>query len=299
MSFQSSVKNQSIINANNNKASSNDNTREMELKIQQDIQQLSENITILTNDLNKIGSKFDCTTLRDNIEKTKIICRNFARDIELEISTFKNSQQQKNNNNNNINNPKLIHLEKKFLVLKDLFTQISKNINFGGQTSSSQQSNNPLDWEIKVNPKTQQTTVIHSQPIQYTVEDLTKVNEDLKILQEIFSDFQLITMEQDEKLNTIEQNVDDSQKNVESGKNDLFKAANYKYALIPVVGAVVGTAVLGPVGLILGIKIGGVIVLGLTLGSVGAVSGGGIGFLIKKKLKENLIDLKYKTSLLK
>ena len=60
---------------------------------------------------------------------------------------------------------------------------------------------------------------------------------------------------------------------VQEGERNLAKAARYKAALYPITGALLGTCIGGPVGLLAGLKIGAVAalggtVLGFTSGSV-------------------------------
>lgn len=59
-----------------------------------------------------------------------------------------------------------------------------------------------------------------------------------------------------------EENVEETQINVSRGAKFLQKAAKYKVAAYPIAGAMLGTCIGGPIGLIAGLKIGGLTALG-------------------------------------
>lgn len=50
--------------------------------------------------------------------------------------------------------------------------------------------------------------------------------------------------------------------NVTEGEKFLQKAARYKVTMYPLAGAVIGTCIGGPVGLLAGLKVGGLTALG-------------------------------------
>uniref|UniRef100_A0AAR2M2W5 STX17-like N-terminal domain-containing protein n=1 Tax=Pygocentrus nattereri TaxID=42514 RepID=A0AAR2M2W5_PYGNA len=88
---------------------------------------------------------------------------------------------------------------------------------------------------------------------------------------------------QQEKIDSIEANVSVAAANVEEGTRSLGKAARSSLAVLPVAGAVVGTVLAGPLGLLAGFKVAGV---------AAAVGGGLLGFaggnLIQRKKKERV-----------
>ncbi|TSK20232.1 Syntaxin-17 [Bagarius yarrelli] len=88
---------------------------------------------------------------------------------------------------------------------------------------------------------------------------------------------------QQEKIDSIEANVSAAEANVEEGTRSLGKAARSSLAVLPVAGAVVGTVLAGPLGLLAGFKVAGV---------AAAVGGGLLGFIggniIRRKKKERV-----------
>ncbi|XP_061388370.1 syntaxin-17, partial [Musca vetustissima] len=68
-------------------------------------------------------------------------------------------------------------------------------------------------------------------------------------------------------------NAEEALENVQAGESALRKALSYKKAMYPVMGALLGTCVGGPIGLVAGLKAGGLAavgcgILGFTGGSV-------------------------------
>ncbi|XP_025162307.1 syntaxin-17 isoform X2 [Harpegnathos saltator] len=93
--------------------------------------------------------------------------------------------------------------------------------------------------------------------------------------------------DQKEMVVNTEKNVEETQVNVKKGSKFLEKALRYKAAAYPLAGAVLGTCIGGPIGLIAGLKIGGLTALGCgILGFTG-------GSLLKKK---HIDTYKFETS---
>ncbi|CAK9829261.1 STX17 [Anthophora retusa] len=100
---------------------------------------------------------------------------------------------------------------------------------------------------------------------------------DIHQLHQLFVDFNKIVDDQKELVNSAEDNIEETNTNVVQGEKFLQKAARYKVAMYPLAGAVIGTCIGGPVGLIAGLKVGGLTALGCgILGFTGAS-------LLKKK----------------
>ncbi|KAJ8004947.1 hypothetical protein DPEC_G00141570 [Dallia pectoralis] len=106
------------------------------------------------------------------------------------------------------------------------------------------------------------------------------LEEDLKELNGLVTEFSMLVHSQQEKIDSIEENVNTAAANVEEGTRSLGKAAGYRLALLPVAGAVLGGVLGGPLGLLVGFKAAGV---------AAALGGGALGFaggnLVQKKRK--------------
>ncbi|XP_043249044.1 syntaxin-17 [Colletes gigas] len=103
------------------------------------------------------------------------------------------------------------------------------------------------------------------------------LQEDVQQLQELFIEFNKIVDDQRELVNAAENNIEVTSVNVEHGEKFLQKAARYKVAAYPLTGALIGTCIGGPIGLLAGLKVGGVAAIGCgILGFTGAS-------LLKKK----------------
>ncbi|XP_017280560.1 syntaxin-17 [Kryptolebias marmoratus] len=113
---------------------------------------------------------------------------------------------------------------------------------------------------------------------QNAAESWDNLEEDLKELSGLVTEFSLLVHSQQEKIDSIEDNVNMAAANVEEGTKSLGKAAGYKLAVLPVAGALLGGVLGGPLGLLAGFKAAGV---------AAALGGGALGFaggnLVKKR----------------
>ncbi|XP_064802656.1 syntaxin-17 isoform X1 [Oncorhynchus masou masou] len=109
------------------------------------------------------------------------------------------------------------------------------------------------------------------------------LEEDLKELSGLVTEFSLLVHSQQEKIDSIEENVITAAANVEEGTRSLGKAVGYRLAVLPVAGAVLGGVLGGPLGLLVGFKAAGV---------AAALGGGALGFaggnLVQKKRRARL-----------
>uniref|UniRef100_A0A7M4F4A3 Syntaxin-17 n=1 Tax=Crocodylus porosus TaxID=8502 RepID=A0A7M4F4A3_CROPO len=110
------------------------------------------------------------------------------------------------------------------------------------------------------------------------------LEEDLIELNQLVTDFSLLVHSQQEKIDRIEDHVNNAAVNVEEGTKNLGKAAKYKLAALPVAGALIGGVVGGPIGLLAGFKVAGI---------AAALGGGILGFtggkLIQRR-KQKVIE---------
>uniref|UniRef100_A0A1A8EZ51 Syntaxin-17 n=1 Tax=Nothobranchius korthausae TaxID=1143690 RepID=A0A1A8EZ51_9TELE len=104
---------------------------------------------------------------------------------------------------------------------------------------------------------------------QSAAESWENLEEDLKELSGLVTEFSLLVHSQQEKIDSIEDNVNTATANVEEGTKSLGKAVGYKMAVLPVAGALLGGVLGGPLGLLAGFKAAGV---------AAAVGGGVLGF---------------------
>lgn len=102
---------------------------------------------------------------------------------------------------------------------------------------------------------------------------------EIQQLHELFVEFNKVVHDQKEMVNNMEDNIEETQINVNEGARYLQKASAYKVAAYPLAGAMIGTCLGGPIGLIAGLKIGGLAAMGCgILGFTG-------GSLLKKKIQ--------------
>jgi syntaxin 17 len=72
----------------------------------------------------------------------------------------------------------------------------------------------------------------------------------------------ILQQEQKEKVDEIECNVEETAWNIKEGTSFLARAARYRATVYPIAGAVLGGCLGGPIGLIAGMKLGGLAALG-------------------------------------
>lgn len=103
------------------------------------------------------------------------------------------------------------------------------------------------------------------------------LQEDINQFHELFVDINKMVDDQRVLVNKAENDIEETDVNVTEGEKMLARAARYKVATYPLAGIIIGTCLGGPVGLVAGLKIGG----------LAAISGGLLGFtggtILKKK----------------
>uniref|UniRef100_A0A8C6SA90 Syntaxin-17 n=1 Tax=Neogobius melanostomus TaxID=47308 RepID=A0A8C6SA90_9GOBI len=123
---------------------------------------------------------------------------------------------------------------------------------------------------------------------EIAAESWENLEQDLRDLGSLVTEFSLLVHSQQEKIDSIEDNVNTAAANVEEGTRSLGKAVGYKLAVLPVAGALLGGVIAGPLGLLVGFKAAGL---------AAAVGGGALGFaggnMVQKHRKANL-DLQMK-----
>lgn len=107
------------------------------------------------------------------------------------------------------------------------------------------------------------------------------LQDEVQDLHEIFVKFQQVIDTQKDTVNTIDKNVEAVALNVETGTATLANAERLKTVWYPIVGAVIGGCIAGPIGLVTGLKVGGLAFLsGTALGFTG-------GRILKKKKEDS------------
>ncbi|XP_061530848.1 LOW QUALITY PROTEIN: syntaxin-17 [Phycodurus eques] len=118
-------------------------------------------------------------------------------------------------------------------------------------------------------------------------ESWENLEEDLKQLSGLVTSFSVIVHSQQEKIDSIEDNVNTAAANVSEGSKSLRKAVGYKLAIFPLAGALLGGALAGPLGLLIGLKTAG----------MAAVGGSALGFAggsLVKSHRKSLLALQMK-----
>ncbi|XP_071376345.1 syntaxin-17 [Centroberyx affinis] len=140
------------------------------------------------------------------------------------------------------------------------------------QLSSCLSSGCRTDEDVGGEPASVSQIQLHLPEIptdQSAAESWDTLEEDLKELSGLVTEFSLLVHSQQEKIDSIEDNVNTAAANVEEGTKSLGKAAGYRLAVIPVAGALLGGVLGGPIGLLAGFKAAGV---------AAALGGGALGF---------------------
>uniref|UniRef100_G3P2W2 Syntaxin-17 n=1 Tax=Gasterosteus aculeatus aculeatus TaxID=481459 RepID=G3P2W2_GASAC len=125
-------------------------------------------------------------------------------------------------------------------------------------------------------------------PDQSAAESWDNLEEDLKELSSLVTEFSLLVHSQQETIDSIEDNVNTAAANVEEGTKSLGKAVGYKLTVLPFAGALLGGVLGGPLGLLAGFKVAGV---------AAALGGGALGFAggnIVQKHRKARVDLQMK-----
>ena len=107
--------------------------------------------------------------------------------------------------------------------------------------------------------------------------DLLEINESLKQLTEIQNDLGLMIHNQNDNINLINKNLENSDVNIQESNINLQKTLEYskKTGIVTVTGGIMGGCIGGPVGSIIGLKLSGIVLLSASC----ILAGGGIGYL--------------------
>lgn len=108
---------------------------------------------------------------------------------------------------------------------------------------------------------------------QSCLEQMEQLQHEIYDVNCMFHGMRELVQEQAVSVQSIADNAEEALENVIEGEKQLRNSLTYKKAMYPVVGALLGTCVGGPIGLVAGIKAGGLAavgcgILGFTGGSV-------------------------------
>nr|XP_029725669.1 LOW QUALITY PROTEIN: syntaxin-17-like [Aedes albopictus] len=112
------------------------------------------------------------------------------------------------------------------------------------------------------------------------LKEMEILQQEIVDIQDLFQTVHSMTRDQAQMVDAVEENVEVTQGHVEEGETALRKALKYKKAIYPMCGALLGSCIGGPIGLIVGLKAGGLAALG----------GGLVGFAGGKYIKEDGVE---------
>ncbi|XP_034030789.1 syntaxin-17 [Thalassophryne amazonica] len=154
------------------------------------------------------------------------------------------------------------------------------------QLSSDQSSECHADNNVEAEPASLRQMQLYLPEIpadQSAAESWDNLKEDIKELNGLVTEFSVLVHSQQEKIDRIEDNVNTAAANVVEGTKSLGKAVGYKLSVLPVAGALLGSVLGGPLGLLAGLKAASVAV---------ALGGGALGFaggnLVQKHRKSRV-----------
>ncbi|XP_039449538.1 syntaxin-17 [Culex pipiens pallens] len=107
------------------------------------------------------------------------------------------------------------------------------------------------------------------------LKEMEVLQRDIVEIQDLFQAVHKMAHGQAEMVTAVEENVEVTQIQVEEGVTALQRALRYKKAIYPMCGALLGSCIGGPIGLVVGLKAGG----------LAAIGGGLMGFAGGKYIK--------------
>lgn len=107
------------------------------------------------------------------------------------------------------------------------------------------------------------------------LKEMDNLQRDIVEIQDLFQAVHKMAHGQAEMVTAVEENVEVTQIQVEEGVTALQRALRYKKAIYPMCGALLGSCIGGPIGMVVGLKAGG----------LAAIGGGLMGFAGGKYIK--------------
>ncbi|KAF4531513.1 hypothetical protein B566_EDAN004109 [Ephemera danica] len=143
----------------------------------------------------------------------------------------------------------------------DISKLVSSNEEWPGEKQemdSFQESKIP-HLQVQLDPDFEEKELAKKEAYLQSWERLQTEFEDL---QQLFQDFAALVESQGDLVTQVETHVATTQENVEEGTRQLAYASKLKVASYPLFGALLGGCVGGPIGLVAGLKLGGLAAIG-------------------------------------
>ncbi|XP_018569408.1 syntaxin-17 isoform X1 [Anoplophora glabripennis] len=188
------------------------------------------------------------------------------RDLMYELDTLRAQVEDEDLDKFDI---KTLSLRKIILNLVNGYTELEKTVDRVTSTINEneevgKENRNPFEGASQI----QIQGNIADLKLKQHKDQLCKVeniNNDVKELHEMYKDLNEMVVGQGEHVDNVEQSVENTQENVESGVRDIIKAHKLKAVAYPVTGAFLGGIIGGPIGLVAGLKVGGIAALGCAI----------------------------------
>ncbi|CAG9770397.1 unnamed protein product [Ceutorhynchus assimilis] len=150
------------------------------------------------------------------------------------------------------------------------------------ETSLADERRNPFEGasHIQIQANLDELKFMEAEARLNSVEQIQQKSEDL---QQIHRDLHKMVKDQGEQVDEVESNIQLSDENVQSGFRNIIKANKFNAVAYPATGAFVGTLLGGPIGLLAGLKVGG-------MAAIGCAFAGYAGGRFLKKQKDDEIN---------
>ncbi|XP_060535153.1 syntaxin-17 [Cylas formicarius] len=217
------------------------------------------------NNVQKLMSINNTAELLKEIKDKKRSIRQ-VRDLLYELDTLRTQVQDSDLDQFDIRTMPLrnalLKLTKGYQDLEKLSEKLLIKLGPEEQTLADRQ--NPFEGvsQIHIEGNIEDLKLKHEQEKLDRVQDIQRDADDLH---EVYKELHSMVNEQGEVVTRVEMNVDTTQENVNSGLRHLIEAHKIKSVAYPATGAFIGTLVAGPIGLLAGLKVGGIAAVGCAL----------------------------------
>lgn len=91
----------------------------------------------------------------------------------------------------------------------------------------------------------------------FSLREFENLQSECEEISQLYQNVHELVVEQAPMVEAVAANVEETEVHVEEGTRQLLMALNYKKTIYPLLGGVIGACMLGPVGLVAGLKAGG------------------------------------------